>query len=65
MDYPISCCVRLHMSIISQDGWSALMCAASEGHTEVITQLLEAGANTDLQDKVYRLSYRFTAFWQL
>ena len=40
--------VRLHMSIISQDGWSAMMLAANEGHTEVVTQLLEAGANTDL-----------------
>ena len=44
--------VRLHMSIISQDGWSALMYAAYYGHTEVVIQLLEAGANTDLQDKV-------------
>ena len=40
--------VRLHMSIISQDGGSALMLAAYEGHSEVVTQLLEAGANTDL-----------------
>ena len=45
--------VRLHMSIISQYGVSALMYAAMEGHTEVVTQLLEAGANTDLQDKVH------------
>ena len=41
--------VRLHISIISQDGWSALIYAASEGHTEVVTQLLETGANTDLR----------------
>ena len=41
--------VRLHMSIISQDGDSALMLAASKGHTEVVTQLLKAGANIDLQ----------------
>ena len=47
--------VRLHMSIISQDGGSALMLAAYEGHTEVVTQLLEAGANTDLQTtEVYK-----------
>ena len=37
---------------LSQDGASALMVAASEGHTEVVTQLLEAGANTDLQSTV-------------
>ena len=47
--------VRLHMSIISQDGGSALMLAAKEGHTEVVTQLLEAGANIELQTtKVYK-----------
>ena len=44
--------VRLHMSIISQEGGSALMLAVDECHTEVVTQLLKAGANIDLQDKV-------------
>ena len=44
--------VRLHMSITSQDGVSALMWAAFKSHTEVVTQLLEAGANTDLQSTV-------------
>ena len=44
--------VRLHMSIISQEGVSALMWAAFKSHTEVVTQLLEAGANTDLQSTV-------------
>ena len=37
------------MYIFSQDGWSALVWAAYEGRTEVVTQLLEAGANIDLQ----------------
>ena len=47
--------VRLHMSIISQYQGSALMYAANEGHTEVVTQLLKAGANTDLQTtEVYK-----------
>ena len=46
--------VRLHMSITSQDGNSALMLATGMGHTEVVSQLLEARANTDLQStKVY------------
>ena len=45
--------VRLHMSIISQYGLSALMLAAYEGHTEVVTQLLKARAKTDLQDQVH------------
>ena len=39
---------------ISQDVVSVLMDAANEGHTEVVTQLLEAGVNIDLQStKVY------------
>ena len=40
------------MSVITQYGDSALMMAASEGRTEVVPLLLEAGANTDLQNKV-------------
>ena len=44
--------VSLHMSVITQDGDSALMIAVREGRTEVVPLLLEAGANTDLQDKV-------------
>ena len=42
----------LHMSVITQDGWSALYWATSEGYTEIIQQLVKAGANLDLQDKV-------------
>ena len=33
------------------------MKAAVRGHTEVVTQLLKAGANTDLQDKVQTTLY--------
>ena len=40
------------MSVIAQDGESSLMMAAREGKTEVVSLLLEAGANTDLQNKV-------------
>ena len=45
-------CVSLHMSIITQNGWSALMLAASEGETEVVVQLVKAGANVDMQNNV-------------
>ena len=45
-------CVMLHMSVITQFGTSALMKAAYEGYTEVVQQLVKAGANLDLQDKV-------------
>ena len=44
--------VSLHMSVITQYGNSALIMAVSEGSTEVVPLLLEAGANTDLQNKV-------------
>ena len=42
------------MSVITQDGDTALMMAARRfGMTEVVSLLLEAGANTDLQNKVH------------
>ena len=37
---------------ITQWEYSALMIAAMEGRTDVISLLLEAGANIDLQDEV-------------
>ena len=45
--------VSLHMSVITQDGDSALMMVVKGwGKTEVVSLLLEAGANTDLQNLV-------------
>ena len=44
--------VSLHMSVISQDGDSPLMVAASWGRTEVVSLLVKAGAALDLQNKV-------------
>ena len=40
------------MSVITQDGDSVLMMTVREDRTEVFPLLLEAGANTDLQNKV-------------
>ena len=40
------------MSVITQDGNSALMMAVREGRTEIVSLLLKAGANTELQNKV-------------
>ena len=41
------------MSVITQlNGDSALMMAIRWGRTEVVSLLLEAGANTDLRNKV-------------
>ena len=45
-------CVILHMSVITQVGESALTLAAREGKTEVVVELVKAGANVDLQTEV-------------
>ena len=45
--------VSLHMSVITQNGESVLIKAAKWGRTEVASLLLKAGANIELQDKVY------------
>ena len=45
-------CVILHMSVITQSGDSALMTAARNGKTEAVVELVKAGANVDMQDKV-------------
>ena len=36
-----------------QDGWSALMLASENGHTENVKCLIEAKASLDLQEQVY------------
>ena len=45
-------CVILHISVITQNGYSALMLAAGEGKTEVCVELVKAGANVDMQSEV-------------
>ena len=44
--------VILHMSVITQSGNSALMEAAYEGRTETVAELVKAGADMNLQNKV-------------
>ena len=44
--------VILHMSVITQYGNSPLMCAAHWGRTGAINELVNAGANLDLQNEV-------------
>ena len=48
------------MSVITQDGWSALIWAAISGKTEVIVELVKAGANVDMQDRVRQYNYVYT-----
>ena len=50
-------CVILHMSVITQSGWSALMAAAWGGKTEVVVELVKAGANVDMQTEVCQYMY--------
>ena len=35
-----------------QDGWTAMMFAAQNGHVEVVDRLLAAGADKDAQEQV-------------
>ena len=42
----------MYMCINLQDGNSALMMAAREGHTAVVVELIKGGANLDLQNMV-------------
>ena len=51
-------CVILHMSVITQWGDSALMWAAMGGKTEVVVELVKAGANVDVQDDVCQYTLR-------
>ena len=44
--------VILHMSVITQSGDSALMRAAYYGRTETVAELVKAGADLNLQNKV-------------
>ena len=45
-------CVILLMSVITQVGYSALMWAAGLGRTEIVVELVKAGANVDMQNEV-------------
>ena len=38
--------------LLSQDGFTALMCASQHGHVNVVEKLLAAGANHDVENKV-------------
>ena len=45
-------CVILHMSVITQNEWYALMLAARKGKAEVVVELVKAGANVDMHTEV-------------
>lgn len=39
-------------NLIIQDNWTALICAAKEGHTDICTELLDHGADIEHRDMV-------------
>ena len=44
--------VILHMSVITQGGYSPLMGAVGYGWTEAVVELVKGGADLNLQNKV-------------
>ena len=44
--------VILHMSVITQYGFTALMYAANMDRTEAVVELVKGGADLNLQNKV-------------
>ena len=46
--------VCAHSPPLLQDGWTSLMLAARNGHTEAVTLLLSKGAELEAKDKVRR-----------
>ena len=52
-------CVILHMSVITQNGWSALTEAAMKGESEAVVELVKAGANVDMQNAVRTCTYMY------
>ena len=52
-DYTYQCvCVILHISVITQEGVSALAMAAELDKIETVVELVKAGANVDMRSKV-------------
>ena len=45
------------MSVVTQREYFALMFAAREGKTEIVVELVKAGANVDMQDYVRMSMY--------
>ena len=61
-EYQCVYCIILHMSVTSQDGWSAVIYAALNGRTEVVQELVMRGADLNLQDEVCQYIRRYMMF---
>ena len=49
------------LTLSPQAGNSALMLAAWWGHRDTVMELVKAGAKLDLQNKVYKMNYYYSA----
>ena len=47
--------IEIHLTVNWQDGCTALMFAAQEGHSNVVKTLLQHGASVDMQSVVSTL----------
>ena len=54
----------MHMSVITQYGWTALMLAANKGLRDVAVELMKSGADLNLQNNVCRNFFVCTYFSQ-
>ena len=53
--------IEIHLAVNWQNGWTALMLAAQEGHSIVVETLLQHGASVDMQSVVSTL-YHVTVY---
>ena len=44
-------------TVIQVSGWSVLTCVAKYGHLNILSLLMEFGAEVNAQDKVYIIHY--------
>jgi ankyrin repeat protein len=55
------------MAIPMQEGWTSLHLASEQGHTEIVTVLIEAGADLEAENEVIASQpldlTQFSIFW--
>jgi hypothetical protein len=51
--YIIYISIAKYYKLIYQDNWTALICAAKEGHSDICAELLDHGADIEHRDMVH------------
>ena len=66
VDFSIATSFHVHHMIftgwsysVPQSGWTALMCACTRGHTDVVQLLVSSGAQVNLQDFLVRKNINY------